>query len=155
MERGLGVWEEIGWKVWLSYGTVLLSEALRLDGRAEEGLKLWEQAHESVEASEDFQQEAEMLRIKGELFLALPVSEPGRAEEVLRMAIEVAQGQEARSYELRATTSLARLLCQQGRVEEARGMLSQIYGWFTEGFGTLDQIEAKALLEELSPEVGG
>jgi adenylate cyclase len=65
-------------------------------------------------------------------------------------AIEVAQKQQAKSLELRAATSLARLWQQQGKKAEARQLLSEIYGWFTEGFDTKDLQEAKALLEELS-----
>jgi predicted ATPase len=64
-------------------------------------------------------------------------------------AIEIARKQSAKSWELRATTSLARLLSNQGKRDEARAMLSEIYGWFTEGFDTADLKDAKALLEEL------
>ena len=72
------------------------------------------------------------------------------AERCFRTAIEIARRQSARSAELRATTSLARLLAKQGRRDEARTMLAEIYGWFTEGFDTADLKDAKALLEELS-----
>jgi len=68
------------------------------------------------------------------------------AEDCFRRAIDVAQRQEARSWELRATTSLARLLQAQGRAAEAREMLAAIYNWFTEGFDTLDLLEAKTVL---------
>jgi predicted ATPase len=68
---------------------------------------------------------------------------------VFRTAIEIARRQSARSPELRATTSLARLLAKQGKRDEARAMLADIYGWFTEGFDTVDLREAKALLDEL------
>ena len=68
----------------------------------------------------------------------------------MRKAIEIARRQESRWWELRATTSLARLLVKQDRRDEARTMLSEIYGWFTEGFDTADLKEAKALLGELS-----
>jgi predicted ATPase len=152
MQRGLAVWKTIGWRVWVPYCSALLADALRLDGRAEEGLKLWEDAHQTVEDNEDMQQEAEMLRIKGELHLALPQPEPREAEAAFHHAVEVARRQEARSYELRATTSLARLLRDTGRSEEAREMLAEIYGWFTEGFDTADLKEAKALLDELGVE---
>jgi predicted ATPase len=72
-----------------------------------------------------------------------------QAEQCFRAAIGVAQSQEARSSELRATTSLARLLSSQGRRDEAGAMLAEIYNWFTEGFDTADLKDAKALLEEL------
>ena len=72
------------------------------------------------------------------------------AEQSFRAAIRIAQSQSAKSFELRATMSLARLLAKQGRRDEARAMLAEIYGWFTEGFDTADLKDAKALLDELS-----
>ncbi len=72
------------------------------------------------------------------------------AERCFRRAIEIAVRQQARSWELRATTSLARLLAKQGRRNEARPMLAEIYNWFTEGFDTADLKDAKSLLEELT-----
>lgn len=72
------------------------------------------------------------------------------AEECFLKAIEIARRQQAKSLELRATMSLARLWKSQGKREEARTMLAEIYGWFTEGFDTADLQDAKALLEELS-----
>jgi predicted ATPase len=90
---------------------------------------------------------AELLRLRGELKSADPVE----AEADFRRAIEVARSQHARSLELRATMSLARLLDRQGKRDEARTMLAQIYGWFTEGFDTADLKDAKALLDELRP----
>ena len=71
------------------------------------------------------------------------------AERCLRTAIEIAREQSAKSWELRTTMSLARLLGRQGRRDEARAMLADIYGWFTEGFDTADLKDAKALLDEL------
>jgi len=72
------------------------------------------------------------------------------AGECFLKAIEIAQRQQAKSWELRATMSLARLWQQQGKKDEARERLAEIYGWFTEGFDTKDLQETKALLEELS-----
>jgi predicted ATPase len=92
--------------------------------------------------------EAELHRLQGEVWLAQ--ADEHEAEACFRQAIEVARRQQARSWELRATMSLARLLGQQGRVEEAHRMLADIYGWFSEGFDTPDLQEAKALLQELS-----
>ncbi len=91
--------------------------------------------------------DAELLRLEGELLLSKDEAE---AESLFRHAIEVARGQEARSFELRAATNLARLWQKQGKKDEARALLAPIYGWFTEGFDTLDLKDAKALLEELS-----
>jgi predicted ATPase len=89
-------------------------------------------------------------KAKGELLLAKTPSDVAGAEECFYTAIEIARRQSARSPELRATTSLARLLAKQGKRDEARAMLSDINGWFTEGFDTADLKDAKALLDELS-----
>jgi predicted ATPase len=76
--------------------------------------------------------------------------EAAEIEHCFRVALEVAREQEARWWELRATVSLARLLAKQGRRDEARTILADIYGWFTEGFDTADLKDAKALLEQLN-----
>ncbi len=93
---------------------------------------------------------AELHRLRGELSLraALAASD---CEQHFRRAIEVARGQAAKSFELRATISLAHMLCDTGRREDARAMLAEIYGWFTEGFDTADLVSAKVLLDELGP----
>ncbi len=94
--------------------------------------------------------EAEVHRIHGDLLLALPTSDHAHAEEAFREALEVARRQSARSWELRAATSLARLLRDQGRRDEACELLQPVYDWFTEGFDTDDLKDAKVLLEELA-----
>jgi predicted ATPase len=81
--------------------------------------------------------------------LAQNPSDAGEAQLCFRTAIETARRQSTRAEELRASTSLARLLAKQGRRDEARTMLADIYGWFTEGFDTADLKDAKALLDEL------
>jgi len=92
--------------------------------------------------------EAEMRRLRGELLLR--TGNPDGAAQNFKDAIEVAQRQSAKSWELRGTTSFARMLANQGRRDEARTMLAEIYNWFTEGFDTADLKDAKALLDELS-----
>jgi predicted ATPase len=87
--------------------------------------------------------------VKGELLLAQDASNAAQAEKSFRTAIEIARHQKAKSWELRATTSFARLLLTQGKREEARAMLADIYQWFTEGFDTADLKDAKALLDQL------
>ena len=94
--------------------------------------------------------EAELHRLKGELLLLGDNGAASEAAQCFRDAIEVARRQSAKSFELRATASLARLLVKQGKRDEARTMLADIYGWFTEGFDTADLIDAKALLDQLS-----
>jgi predicted ATPase len=93
--------------------------------------------------------EAELHRLRGELTFGKSQDGVQTAERCYREAVEVAQGQGAKSWELRATTNLARLLRNTNRRDEARAMLSDIYGWFTEGFDTADLKDAKALLEQL------
>ena len=95
-------------------------------------------------------EEAETLRMKGEILLLRNLSATTEAEQCLRNALEVARAQEAKWWELRTSMSLARLLASQGRRDEACTMLADIYNWFTEGFDTADLKEAKALLHELS-----
>jgi predicted ATPase len=100
--------------------------------------------------------EAELYRLKGTLTLkqsrvqSLASSVQKEAEECFLKAIEIARRQQAKSLELRAVMSLSRLWQSHGKKAEARQMLAEVYGWFTEGFDTADLQEAKTLLEELS-----
>ena len=94
--------------------------------------------------------EAELQRLRGELLQMQTDADLEGAERYFRKAIDIARRQSAKSWELRATTSLARLLRGTERRAEARSMLADIYNWFTEGFDTCDLKEAKALLEELA-----
>ena len=89
-------------------------------------------------------------RLRGVLLLRQPGTPQAEAEAWLQQALDVARRQQAKSLELRAAMSLARLWQQQGKRAEARELLAPIYGWFTEGFDTADLQEAKALLEELA-----
>jgi len=102
-----------------------------------------------IEESEERIAVAEIHRIKGELLLRQGERAWQDAEVAFREAIAIARSQSAKSWELRATTSLARLLAQQGNRDEARAMLADIYVWFTEGFDTADLKDAKALLDEM------
>ena len=95
----------------------------------------------------------ETLRLRGELRLKQGQTELAEAD--FREAIALAQKMGAKAWELRATMSLARLLAKQGRRDEARAMLAEIYGWFTEGFDTADLKDAKALLDELGGKLDG
>jgi predicted ATPase len=96
--------------------------------------------------------EAEVCRLRGVLLLRQAVPQQDEAETWLQRALDAARRQQAKSLELRAATSLARLWQQQGHRAEASELLAPIYGWFTEGFDTADLQEAKALLEGLSQE---
>ena len=131
-----------------------LAEGYGLVGRVDEGFAALAEAMALVESTGVCVDEAELNRLKGELTLKRPEAGSNskvqeEAESYFRRALEIAHRQFAKSFELRATTSLARLLAEQGKREQARAMLAEIYGWFTEGFDTRDLKDAKALLAEL------
>jgi predicted ATPase len=138
----------MGVRCYLSGRLCSLAEAQAKAGYPEEGLATLTEALALVEQSDERYCEAELYRVKGELLLAQ--GDEAEAEASLHRAIEVARRQQAKSWELRATVGLCRLWRKQGRIDEARRMLAEIYGWFTEGFDTPDLKEAEALLEELS-----
>ena len=128
----------------------VLAQALGNTGQAEAGLVLMDEAQEFVARSGERYNEMELYRVKGDLLLALPTPDPAGAEAAFRQALDVARRQSAKSWELRAATSLARLWQRLGRKQEARALLAPVYDWFTEGFDTQDLKDAKALLEELA-----
>ena len=123
-------------------------EAYGRVNRTDYAFELLEQAFSEMESCGLEIAAAELWRVKGELLLLGPRANPAAGEDSIRKAIEVAQTQQARSLELRATISLARLLANQGNRDEARAMLAEIYNWFTEGFDTPDLKDAKALLQK-------
>jgi class 3 adenylate cyclase/predicted ATPase len=117
--------------------------------QAPDGLDVLTEALSLVESTGERWFEAELHRVRGELLLRLPDPERIGAEGCFRHAIAVAQGQQAKLWELRAATSLAGLWGEQGRRSEAHDLLAPVYDWFTEGFDTADLKDAKALLDEL------
>lgn len=137
------------WTVWRPFMNATLADALRRAGRAEEALDLVNRSLDIIERTGERGSEAEVNRIKGEVFLSLELPDRARAEQAFLASVEAAREQEARLFELRATISLARLLADQGRAEEAGALLRGIYGWFTEGFETPDLEEAAKLLGKL------
>ena len=128
----------------------LRAEAYAKVARFSDGLRLVADAFARGEQTGEARYRAEFYRLKGELLLAGNNTNVDEAERAFRTAIDVARRQHAKSWELRAATSLARLLRDTNRRDEARGMLTEIYSWFTEGFSTADLKDAKALLEELN-----
>jgi predicted ATPase len=102
-----------------------------------------------MEDHQDFKWEAEIRRLRGVLLLRQPEAPQAEAEACFHQALDVARRQEAKSLELRAAMSLARLWQQQGKPAEARALLTPVYTWFTEGFDTADLQEARALLHAL------
>jgi adenylate cyclase len=154
---GLNAYQAIGAEILRPYFLALLAEAYGKVGQAEEGLRLLTEALELVDKNGERLYEAELHRLKGVLLLQEGKRQKAKgkrqkaleAEESFRQALDIARHQQAKSLELRAAISLSRLWQQQGKREEARELLAEIYGWFTEGFDTTDLREAKALLDEL------
>jgi tetratricopeptide (TPR) repeat protein len=135
----------------LAQARAALAQAYAEQGELEKGLIVINEALEQLSHSLQRQMGPEFRRIKGELLLKNPKYDAGLADDCFRMAIRVARKQSAKSWELRATMSLARLLARRGRRDEARRMLAAIYHWFTQGFDTADLKDARALLEQLDP----
>jgi DNA-binding SARP family transcriptional activator/predicted ATPase len=127
----------------------VLARACLKAGQPDEGLRVIEEALAGARTIGEAVWEPELLRLEGELRLATRPTDVAGALECFRQAIDIARRQQARSWELRAASSLARLLAAEGRRDEARRTLADIYGWFTEGFDTADLREAKALLSDL------
>jgi tetratricopeptide (TPR) repeat protein len=127
-----------------------LADSYRKNGRPEEGLMTVATALRETERGGERIFEPELYKVKGELLLTRDPPDEVETERCFRKAIDIARRQKARFFELRATASLARLLKQQGKPDEARAMLADIYNWFTEGFDTTDLKDAKALLNELN-----
>ena len=107
------------------------------------------EATTALETTKERVFEAEVNRAAGEIALKSPEPDAAKAEAYFERALEVARKQQAKSWELRAAMSMARLWRDQGKRDAARDLLAPVYGWFTEGFDTLDLKEAKALLDEL------
>src|SRR5262249_19242111 len=128
------------------YCTMLADVAAHL-GHTADGLQALAEAYTLVEQHEERWWEAEVCRLRGVLLLRQTGTPQEEEEAWLLRALDVARRQEAKSLELRAAMSLARLWQQRGRRAEARELLAPVYGWFTEGFDTADLQEAKALLE--------
>jgi predicted ATPase len=150
MRRGLVAYRGTGAELHRPYFLSLLAEAYGEAGQPEEGLKVLVEALAMVDTTGERNWEAELHRRKGELLLMQQGQRVGEAEECFWKALDIARRQQAKSLELRAVMSLSRLWQQQGKKEEVRQMLADIYGWFTEGFDTVDLKEAKALLQELA-----
>lgn len=147
MRRGIEASRAIGADILTSYLLCLLAEAYGVEGQPRQGLAELERAQAITEAGDGRYWEAEIARVKGELLLKDGVA-AAEAEQCFRRAIEIARHQQAKTLELRAVMSLARLQRKQSKLEEAQQMLAEVYGWFTEGFETPDLKDAKALLED-------
>ena len=150
MRRGLDDFRATGAEMRRSFYLALLAEAHGKAGQADEGLSALAEALDIVERTGERRWEPEVYRLKGELLLSRSAKDRSEAETCFNQAIEVARGQQARSLELRAATSLARLWQGRDKISQARELLAPVYDWFTEGFDTADLKDAKALLDELT-----
>jgi len=149
LRHGLATWQATGAEVALTYYLALLADAYRTGGQANVGLGVVAEALTLVDKNEERWWEAELHRLKGELWLTPPGENQAEAASYFQHALAVARSQQAKSLELRAAMNLARLWQQQDKRTEAYERLAPVYSWFTEGFDTADLQEAKALLEEL------
>jgi len=150
IRQGMAAWRAVGAELARPYYLALLAEACAKGGQVEEGLSAVAEALATVHKTGERFYEAELYRLQGELSLARSTRQTAEAEACFHQALDVARHQQAKSLELRTAMSLSRLWQRQGKRHEARELLAEIYGWFTEGFDTVDLLEAKALLEELS-----
>jgi predicted ATPase len=119
-------------------------------GQFDEAWSYISEAMTAIETTKETWYEADVHRIAGEIALMSPERDTARAEAYFERALQVARAQQAKSWELRAATSMARLRREQGKRDEARELLAGVYGWFTEGFDTPDLKQARALLDELA-----
>jgi len=147
LRSGSAAYRATGAELWMPHHTALLARACEIAGQIDEALTLLNDALQIGERTGERWLEAELNRHKGQLLLRLGNAEA--AEELYRKAQSIAEQQGAKLWELRAAMSLAQLRRDQGRYAEASHLLAPVYGWFTEGFGTPDLKEAKALLDEL------
>ena len=149
MRRSLSEHRAAGSDLLNEYVLAFIATALGEMERFDEALAAIDESFSTIERTGQRLHEAEVHRLKGELLLKQDASNAAQAEQSFRTAIDISRRQHAKSWELRATTSLARLLGTQGKHDEARAMLAEIYSWFTEGFDTADLKDAKALLDKL------
>ncbi len=146
---GLSVLAATRVTIFSPFGYTWFARAHAACGRVAEAQNALSEALDVVSKTNERWDEAEIYRTAGELAASLLRADPEVVESHFRQSLAIARRQEAKSFELRATTSLARLWRAQGRRDEARELLAPIFGWFTEGFDLPDLMEAKALLEEL------
>jgi predicted ATPase len=149
MHQGLGAHRATGAEIVRPYFLALLAEVRSLVGQPEAGLMALTEALTLVDKTGERWYEPELYRLKGELLLQQSSSNQTEAESCFHQAIAIAQKQQAKSFELRTVTCLAKLWQQQGKRQEAYDLLAPVYGWFTEGFDTADLQEAKVLLDML------
>ncbi len=139
----------MGLTLWMRSHMSYLARAHAELGQFDDAWRSIAEAITAVETTKEKWCEAEINRIAGEIAVMSPQPDEGKAEAYFERAIAIAHKQQAKSWELRAAMSMARLWRDQGKRQQAHDLLAPVYGWFTEGFDTLDLKEAKALLDEL------
>jgi predicted ATPase len=148
--QGLAAWRALGGEIMRPCLLALLAEAYGKTWQSEEALAVLAEALALADKSGERHYQAELHRLQGEFLLASPTENQSEAEACFCQAIAIARRQSAKSLELRAVMSLSRLYQKQGKQAEARPMLAEIYGWFTEGFDTPDLVDAAAQLNSLA-----
>jgi predicted ATPase len=147
---GLAEFRATGSTFWTPLFLSYLAKAYAERGQSDDAWRSIDEVITAVQATRESLCEAEVHRVAGEIALLSPERDAVKAEVYFERALAVARQQQAKSWELRATMSVARLWRDQGKPQQARELLAPVYGWFTEGFDTLDLKEAKALLDELA-----
>ena len=147
---GIAAYKSTGATVWLRQALTYLAKAYADLCQFDDAWRSIGEAVDTTETTKETWFEAEVNRIAGEIALMAPQNDSAKAEAHFERALSVARQQQAKSWELRASMSLARLWHGQGKVSEARELLAPVYGWFTEGFDTRDLKDAKELLAELA-----
>ena len=148
--QGMDVCRDSGAILEFPHCWAALADAYRVAGRIDEALQAVADGLTQARETAARFNEAELYRLQGELLLLAASPKPDEAEGCFRQALEISRRQSAKSLELRAATSLGRLLQRQGKREDARRQLAEIYAWFTEGFDTADLRDARVLLESLA-----
>jgi predicted ATPase len=150
LSQGLAAYQATGAELERSHWLALLADGYCQTGQCEEGRRVLAEALAEVQHNGIRYYEAELYRLTGTALLWQGVPDAPQAEACFHQALDIARQQQAKSLELRAATSLSRLWQHQGKRAEARELLAEVYGWFTEGFDTADLQEAKTLLETLA-----
>ncbi len=147
---GIATWRSTGSTVWMPVHLSYLAKAYSELGQVDDAWRCIGEAITAIETTGERWCEAEVNRVAGEIALKSPEPAAAKAQAYFERALSIARQQQAKSWELRAAVSMARLWRDQGKRDEARDLLAPVYGWFTEGFDTLDLKDAKALLDELA-----
>ena len=149
MHEGMAIYRATDAALFLPHFLTLLAETYGVANQPDAGLRFLDEARTVMDSTQERYYEAEVHRVQGTLVLAQAADQHALAETCFQHALAIARRQQARSWELRAAMSLARLWQQQGKQAEAHALLAPVYGWFTEGFDTADLQETRALLDAL------